>query len=74
MFFKRSDDKRSSYYKFIDFLTKIEQKEAKKEKELILTMINNIKQASGGKSNKQILMAERAVADEDYGLAYFFLV
>lgn len=74
MFFKRSMDKRSSYYQFITFLEKIEKKEADKERRLIETTIENIKKASGGQGTKQIQLAERAMQSDDYGLAYFFLV
>lgn len=74
MFYDRSMDKRASYYQFIEFLKKVEKKEAAKEKGLIEAMINKIIVANNGQPTKSIQLAQRAVSSEDYGLAYFFLV
>ena len=74
MFYDRSMDKRASYYQFIEFLKKVEKKEADKEKGLINAMIDKIVAANGGQAPKNVQLAQRAVDSGDYGLAYFFLV
>lgn len=72
MFYSRSMNEQSSYYKFLDFLEKIERKESQKEKEMILIEIEKIKKQRP--EAQSIKMAERAVDQGEYGLAYTFLL
>lgn len=72
MFYNRSMDKQSSYYKFLDFLEKIERKESQKEKEMILIEIKKIQK--NRPEAQSIQMAWRAVDQGEYGLAYTLLL
>ena len=71
MFYIRSDNVQSSYYKFLDFLEKVEKKEREKERALVLMEINRIKKEMP--NSVRIASAERAAEKGEFGTAYTFL-
>ena len=71
MFYQRSVHGNASYGKFIDFLKKVENKEAKKERDLVMFEISKIEKIQPNSS--RVASAKRAVEQGEFGTAYFFL-
>lgn len=73
MFYDKSTNSQSSYSKLVNFLQRVEQKEAQKELALITSQIAKIEKVCGS-NNTRIKSAKEAALRQEFGLAYTFLI
>ena len=72
MFYDRSLDQRSSFYKFTEFLSRIQQKEAIKERNFINLKLEKMR--ANILEKERISAVQRAIDDDKFGLAYTLLL
>lgn len=72
MFYDRSLDQRSSFYKFTEFLSRIQQKEANKERNYINLKLEKMR--TNILEKERIPVVQRAIDDGKFGLAYTLLL
>lgn len=72
MFYDRSLDQRSSFYKFTEFLLRIQQKEANKERNYINLKLEKMR--TNILEKERIPVVQRAIDDGKFGLAYTLLL
>lgn len=72
MFYDRSLDQRSSFYKFTEFLSQIQQKEAVKERDFINLKLEKMR--ANILEKERISAVQRAIDDDKFGLAYTLLL
>lgn len=72
MFYNRSMDPRASFYKFYNYLIAIAEKEANKEREFVEKELERM--GRNGLTSKHLQAAERAIKDDNFGMAYSLML
>ena len=72
MFYTRSLDQRSSFYEFVSYLSKIQEKESQKERTYLNLKIEKMR--SNILEKERIPAIQRAIDDNNFGLAYTLLL
>lgn len=72
MFYTRSMDVRSSFYEFVDFLYRIQRKEAEKEKRFLTLKLEQMRK--NAIDLQRVEAINRAFQDNNFGLAYTLML